>query len=372
MLIEQSPLTALKDLDLKLANEVSIPINSINNLSIDYDIENPYVSGSFEFETDFDLGEMLNFKGESELQLQAKDAFENKINEKFIIFNFTCVRQSFNNYISSGKFVDIVSWEFSKIFISKGFSNCNLKDVISDEQVGKNALEKSTKDQDFDETKKIENFVISGDKNLLSIQNKMKEYFNCVFFQTHNEIKIKTWNNLFRKQILKIKDKEIIFTNPAPNANEFFGILEFQTDSAKGLEISKYGTKVKCFSYNPLERTTKPFEYDLTQANKDLNNLGKIKETSQAVKNIYIAHINPKEQIKYNFQRNLMFNSKIVFLTNGLLNINPGFTINLSFKQYEKNSENLSGQYLITKVTDNIVQGFLTQRIVATRPSPLS
>ena len=67
-----------------------------------------------------------------------------------------------------------------------------------------------------------------------------------------------------------------------------------------------------------------------------------------------------------------MFNSKIVFLTNGLLNINPGFTINLSFKQYEKNSENLSGQYLITKVTDNIVQGFLTQRIVATRPSPLS
>ena len=37
MLIEQSPLTALKDLDLKLANEVSIPINSINNLSIDYD-----------------------------------------------------------------------------------------------------------------------------------------------------------------------------------------------------------------------------------------------------------------------------------------------------------------------------------------------
>ena len=87
MLIEQSPLTALKDLDLKLANEVSIPINSINNLSIDYDIENPYVSGSFEFETDFDLGEILNFKGESELQLQAKDAFENKINEKFIIFN---------------------------------------------------------------------------------------------------------------------------------------------------------------------------------------------------------------------------------------------------------------------------------------------
>ena len=72
----------------------------------------------------------------------------------------------------------------------------------------------------------------------------MKEYFNCVFFQTHNEIKIKTWDNLFRKQILKIKDKEIIFTNPAPNANEFFGILEFQTDSAKGLEISKYGTKV--------------------------------------------------------------------------------------------------------------------------------
>ena len=67
-----------------------------------------------------------------------------------------------------------------------------------------------------------------------------------------------------------------------------------------------------------------------------------------------------------------MFNSKIVFLTNGLLNINPGFTINLSFKQYEKNSENLSGQYLITKVTDNIVQGFLTQRIVATRPSSLS
>ena len=92
MLIEQSPLTALKDLDLKLANEVSIPINSINNLSIDYDIENPYVSGSFEFETDFDLGEILNFKGESELQLQAKDTFENKINEKFIIFNFTCVR----------------------------------------------------------------------------------------------------------------------------------------------------------------------------------------------------------------------------------------------------------------------------------------
>ena len=155
MLIEQSPLTALKDLDLKLANEVSIPINSINNLSIDYDIENPYVSGSFEFETDFDLGEILNFKGESELQLQAKDAFENKINEKFIIFNFTCVRQSFNNYISSGKFVDIVSWEFSKIFISKGFSNCNLKDVISDEQVGKSALEKSTKELDFDDTKKI-------------------------------------------------------------------------------------------------------------------------------------------------------------------------------------------------------------------------
>lgn len=372
MLLEQSPLTALKDFDLTLANEVSIPINSINNLSIDYDIENPYVSGSFELETDFDLGESLDFKGETELQLQASDYYENKINEKFIIFNFACERQSFNTYKSTGKFVDIVSWEFSKIFTSKGFNNCNLKDVLTDEQVGKNALEKSPKDLDFDETKKIDNFVISGDKNLLSIQNKMKEYFNCVFFQTHNEIKIKTWNNLFRKQILKIKDKEVNFINPAPNASDFFGILEFQSDSAKGLDISKYGTKVKSFSYNPLNRTVKPFEYDLKQANQDLNNLGEIKETSQAVKSIYVAHINPEEQIKYNFQRNLMFNSKIMFLTNGLFNINPGFTINLSFKQFEKNSENLSGQYLITKVTDNITQGFLTQRIVATRPSSLS
>ena len=47
-------------------------------------------------------------------------------------------------------------------------------------------------------SKKVEYFVVPSDKNLLSVQDRMKEYFNCVYFQTHNKIKIKTWNKLYR------------------------------------------------------------------------------------------------------------------------------------------------------------------------------
>lgn len=370
MFKEQAPQQRLNDFNLKIADEFSIPANAINNLSIDYDIEKPYVSGSFELETEFDLGNALQFKGETNLQLQAKDVLDYQVNEKFVIFDFNCSRESVNRFVSSGKFIDVVSWDLSKKFVSKGFNNCDLKDVISDVDVGKEALEKSTKELEFDELKKVENFVVSSDKNLLSVQDRMKEYFNCVYFQTHNKIKIKTWNKLYRNNTLTVGDTEVTYANPAESGTPLFDVIEYKNISAQGIDVSKFGARVKTYSYNPLKRTVKPFEYDLTQANRDLNNIEEMKEIPVGTKSVYISHINPEEQIKYTFQRHLMFNSQFMLLASGFFCVNPGETVNLSIKGHENSVENISGKYLITKVTDSITQGYLTQRVVLSRPTP--
>ena len=366
----QANQNALRDFNLRLNNKFNVPVNSLIDMTIDYDIENPYVSGSFVIETEFDLGEALQFDGEMSCDLQAKDCLDNKINEKFVVFDFSCVRDSSKNFKSYGKFLDIVSWELSKKYISKGFVNCDMKTVLTDIDIAADIFKKTSKKTDFDETKQVENFVVSCNKNLLSIQKRMKEYFNCVYFHTHDKIKLKKWENLFKGELLKVGDKEITYKSPPEASVPLFDIIEYKSLSVKGIDTTKYGVKVKSYSYDPLNRTNKPFEYDLIQANKDLNNLEKIQDNTNGIKTIYTTNINPEEQTKYIFQRNLMFNSQFMLLASGFFCVNPGLTVNLSVKGMENDVENISGKYLITRVTDSIAQGYMTQKVVLSRPSP--
>ena len=65
-----------------------------------------------------------------------------------------------------------------------------------------------------------------------------------------------------------------------------------------------------------------------------------------------------------------MFNSQFMLLASGFFCVNPGLTVNLSVKGMENDVENISGKYLITRVTDSIAQGYMTQKVVLSRPSP--
>lgn len=367
---EQQKQQALKEINLNLNDKFTVPQNNITSLIIDYDIENPYISGSFELETEFDVGEAVQFDGEMNIILDATDQLDTKIQEKFVVFDFSCVRGASKNFTTTGKFLDLVSWELSKKFTSKAFVNTDMGEILKDKDIAKEIFDKVSKELDFDNTNKVENFVITANKNLLSIQKRLKEYFNCVYFHTHDKIKIKTWDNLLGSNVLKVGGKEVTYNSPTDDAAPLFDVIEYKTMTLNGLDLVKHGIKAKTFSYNPLKRSVKPFEYNLEKANEDLKNPSKIKDLTQGEKVVYYSYINPEEQTKYSFQRHIMFNSRFMLISTGFFCVNPGDTVNLSIKGMEDAVENISGKYLISRVTDSISQGYITQKVELCRPSP--
>lgn len=366
----QSPQTKLKEL-VFVIDETIIPVSNITNLKIDYNIESEMVNGEFKIECEFDIGKLAKFKGELPLSIKGKDICDFEMDEKFIIYEFSSVRDKPNYFIADGKFVDVVSYKLSKKRISKSFKDKKLSDILQDEKIGKEIFTQTNKKTEFNDEELIENYTISANANLLDVIKTLKGYSNCYYFHTHEKIKIQPLTKLYKNSILEIKGHDVRYESPPQKPVPFLDVMEYKIIPADGEKLSKYGAKVKAFTYNPLKRNVKPIEYDLEKANKDLGNLNdEIKTSTEGEKMVYIPFYAPETQIKNEFQKHILFGSRLMILSSGYFFINVGETIPVLFQTNEGNVENISGDYLITRVTDVIKQGFLNQKVELTRPSP--
>ena len=349
-----------------------IDITHIVDLTIDFDMYNPYISANLILKVPNDTLEKYKFEGNSKVQILAKDSQGTEFDNTFIAYTSDTIRTAPDEYRITFLLIDEFSFKASRLFVSKGFEKASITDILDSDKMLKplydefNSKKRNFENSDF----KLDTFAIPSSKSALSVQNYIKEYFNVLVYQTRTEYKIQKWETLMSREVLKHGGKEVVFKYPCDVFTYIFAIDDFKAKQTNTLESSSFAPDLQIYSYDPKKRNKKFFSYDIKKTVKDMGSDLDVPKVSEGIKFAYQSMVNPENQIKTQYQRNIYGTSTYEMICKGNFIINPGDLVMLSYEGNEKtSSKTLSGKYIVTRVTDKIIQGAFSQRIVIARPN---
>ena len=349
-----------------------IDITHIVDLTIDFDMYNPYISANLILKVPNDTLEKYKFEGNSKVQILAKDSQGTEFDNTFIAYTSDTIRTAPDEYRITFLLIDEFSFKASRLFVSKGFEKASITDILDSDKMLKplydefNSKKRNFENSDF----KLDTFAIPSSKSALSVQNYIKEYFNVLVYQTRTEYKIQKWETLMSREVLKHGGKEVVFKYPCDVFTYIFAIDDFKAKQTNTLESSSFAPDLQIYSYDPKKRSKQFFSYDIKKTVKDMGSDLDVPKVSEGIKFAYQSMVNPENQIKTQYQRNIYGTSTYEMICKGNFIINPGDLVMLSYEGNEKtSSKTLSGKYIVTRVTDKIVQGAFSQRIVIARPN---
>lgn len=354
---------SLKTLNVLIDGQ-KISENYVRDITLNFSILNVFVSGTITLEISGDPLEKQKFQGISKIQISATDSQENEFDNTFIAYN------SFSKTISDSstniifQIIDEFSYKCSNTFVGKGFNGVTITDILSvSEMCGQFYDEMNYKEKDFDSfSDNIEFYTSPVNKSLLQVQNQLKEYFNCLIYQTKTKFKIKDWATIFSDDI---KD-DIMFKYPCDNTSYIYGVEECRIKQADQMNNNLFGVKTKMYSYNPLDRKKEFFEYDNSKSLGDIG-ANPIDNETVGVNFKYVPFINPQQQLKARYAEKLLLNNQYELISKGNFNVDIGQVVTLDHIGNEGSSETLSGQYLVTEIQEKIVQMHYSQRILLNR-----
>ena len=366
----QDPRYSLKALDVQIDGN-TIDINHILDITIDFDINNPYISGAILLELTRDTLEKYNFKGNSKVQIKATDTADNEYDNSFVAYESYSKKVTAEIIHITFRILDEFSFNASHLFVSKGYENISLSEILDDDKMLKPLYDQfNSKKKDFEDiSEKLKTFAIPSSKSALNVQNYIKEYFNALVYQTREKYKIQKWETLMNGECLKSGNGDLTYKYPSNVPEYIYTVDDFKINQTNSMNFANYAPDVKIYSYNPLARNAKFLSYDSKKALKDMGSDIKGENVSQGIKFAYQSMVNPKNQIKTMYQRNLYNTSSYELICKGSYKINPGDLVMLEYEGNEGNSKNISGKYLVTRVTDKIIQGAFSQRIILARPN---
>lgn len=349
-----------------------VDIVHIVDLTIDFDMYNPYISANLILKVSNDTLEKYKFEGNSKVQISAKDSQGTEFDNSFIAYTSDTIRTAPDEYKITFLLIDEFSFKASRLYVSKGFEKASISDILDSDKMLKplydefNSKKRNFESSDF----KLDTFAIPSSKSALSVQNYIKEYFNVLVYQTRTEYKIQKWETLMNREILKHGDKEVVFKYPCGIPTYIFAVDDFKAKQTNTLESSSFAPDLQIYSYDPKKRSKKFFSYDIKKTVEDMGSELKVPKVAEGIKFAYQSMVNPENQIKTQYQRNIYGTSTYEMICKGNFIINPGDLVMLSYEGNDKiSSKTLSGKYIVRRVTDKIIQGAFSQRIVIARPN---
>lgn len=349
-----------------------IDMTHIKDLTIDFDINNPYISGHLLLHLEKDVFEKYKFEGESKIQIVLADWNGVEFDNTFTAYQSEVIQLSQERIQAQFLFLDEFSIHAGNLYVSKGFKNISVDSILNDNAVLKPLYDKfNSKKKNFDNVSfRLDTYALPSNKSILNIQNDLKNYFNVLIYQTRKEYRLQKWDTLMNSPVLKGADgKDLTFKYPSANADYVYSVDDFNLHQTNTLNVSLQAPNIKAYYYDPLNKSKKTIiDYNHQKAVDDIGSDQKVSNISKGYKMAYQALLNPENQIKTLYQRNLYKNSNIDIIVKGSFSINPGNLVMLDYEGNSGTSDIISGKYVVMRVTDKIVQGAFTQRITLARP----
>ena len=183
----------IKIFDIQTKNQVSLDSKYISDLVLDY-MDFTKVTGYFSFIDLFQIEKMLNTSNETRCIIFYIDPFGNYVKREFSVIKIKKSRSGTSDgytfYIQ-----DIISYELSRIFKSKNYSNIKLSNVFN-EYLKKYIKPILKVDYNFQETTSTSDINIPGNISFFEflINQLKKEGF--IYYNTRNSFTIKNVKQL--------------------------------------------------------------------------------------------------------------------------------------------------------------------------------
>lgn len=214
----------IKIIDIQSKKEVSIDSKYISDLVLDY-MDFTKVIGYFSFIDLFQIEKMLNTKNETRCIIFYTDPFGNYVKREFSVTKIVKSRSGTSDgytfYIQ-----DVISYELSRIFKSKNYSNIKLSNVFN-EYLKKYIKPVLKIDYNFQETVSTSDINIPGNISFFDflINQLKKEGF--IYYNTRNSFTIKNVKQLLLNELPLNQDQ---YEETTENRYYQYKIYEYYTN----------------------------------------------------------------------------------------------------------------------------------------------
>jgi len=355
----------LKDFSVKI-DGTKLTNGQVNSIQMRWTLDSMNVVGSMVFRDMSDMVTRLPIRGDNKIVMSMTDFDGGVSKQEFIVVDVTQTRIQSGEPAVMLKFVDPISMEAIRMYNGMSWKKAKMSDIIDHQETLKSAL--SGKQTDFtSDLTEYENFVMHLGVSFNVIIHWMAKKDNVVVFQTRDNFCIKTYKDLFGGS--KTGNK---FIYKSPNSTYRSRIYAYETIFGKSLATNIFQPKGKVVSFDPKKKAPE----EVTETNSGSqgklsstgNTAGSIKDTGEKL--YYRSTTHNKSATEQMWSRNSHKDLQINILVPGKFETNVGDIVELDLVSYGMSmlpEINISGNWLITKVVDNIVPPDFVQRLTLSR-----
>lgn len=349
-----------------------INVDEIQDVEIYWDIDNLYTFGTVTFRDELNFIENAPILVNDEIELYFKDGLKKVYKQTFIIQKVVKAGTHKGVNHASLEIIDKNAIEFMKVYDSKGFVNTSVQDVIVDYY----------KKYNKEENRKMYNestptgwgndgnasLIVPGDRSLFSSLNMFIKETDILLFNRRDDIMMTDYKKINTKEAKKDK-----FTINPDNQFYNYRIGDYYVKGGDSFAntITNSDTEIVTYDYKVGKKVVK-------------QNLG-FKEASDASKSlgktdVITAPTNETKRIVYasnNSGSNMFIQKKyanraiqVVMTVPGTFENNIGDVVEIVIPTSNNKldiEKNISGKYLVIKITDKIIANKFVQQLTIAR-----
>ena len=375
MTLELADDYGLRDNVIVLEDEV-LKLDMFDSFEIYWDLHELYIHGSFVFRDEGNIFEKKKITTGAKLHLYGKDLIDKEMNQDFILTDVSEIRSQSPTYKTHVvRFMDPAMYSIMKIYKAKGFpENKKIQDIFMEYYKSldnKKWKERFTQKEVKWMIKKdltLKNpYIVPADRSLMVILHRILSENDILFFSRRND-----YTAIEHKVLLTQKPRAEIFEFMPTNTKYTYRIGDITNNSAKGTSTGTILPNAKEFSYDHNAKKaniSKLTHQQITSEGKLGKTESNINEIQEGDKILYNSHGNSTYTDMYRRYTNKMFEIEIT--VPGTFNNQVGdmVEVNIPTNNFGDTNidKNISGKYLITKVTDKFVQAYFVQRLTLSR-----
>lgn len=349
-----------------------INVDEIQDVEIYWDMDNLYTFGTIAFRDELNFIENAPILVNDEIELYFKDGLKKVYKQTFIIQKVIKAGTYKGVNHATLEIIDKNAIEFMKVYDSKGFINTSVQDVIVEYYKKYNKEENRKMYNESTPTgwgnDGNSSLIVPGDRSLFSSLNMFIKETDILLFNRRDDIMLTDYKKLNSKN----PKKEVFTINPE---NQFYnyriGDYYVKGGDSFANTITNSDTEVVTYDYKAGKKVVKQ-NMGFKEASNESKSLGKT--------DINIVPSNETKRIVYasnNSGSNMFIQKKyanraiqIVMTVPGTFNNNIGDVVEIIIPTSNNKldiEKNISGKYLIIKVTDKIMMNKFVQQITIAR-----
>lgn len=352
----------LNDFKIKIEGR-DITQSQLISLTIKWSMEDMKVLGNMVFIDETSLVERIPIRGGNKVKIELEDSEGKSMSQEMDIVSVSYTRAQSQSNVVTLMLMDSTSTTALNSFKGIGWSNVNMEGIVNSLIT---PLAKNKTPSFGIPTEPLKDFIIPLNMSLYKLTTWLKDNLNLFVFQTRDSLVTKSLGEIFDKS----SDTEEYVYKPN-NQGYRRAIYEYSTNYGNKVEENSLQGDSKMFSFDPLNKGLKETSQSFSNVVDNFSKgLPAIKAPSIGSKYYYMSDQIVKKASESLIAKNAYKNVKLELLVAGRFSVNVGdnIKVNLASLITEKDPEpNISGDWLVSEITDIINPPDFIQRMVLTR-----